>query len=280
MKRLFSTAAVSALVLALAACGSNDRAAQNATEANAADDGMNAMMADASNPFAQSEMQMNERMMAAVGTDAGDTWAKKIVPHHEGAIEMSEIVLQQNPTPDVAEMARMTIEKQRKDIEDIRKLFKDGAPNQRTADLYRQAMMDMHQKMMAATGADPSETYMRKMLEHHRGGVAMSDIALRNGVSGALREQVQKTRDDQQKDAEMVERMLQGQSHREAMQAAGAKSAEQAKAEPAPAEKAKPAAAPKPARTEPRPPSAAKPKAETKAPDPTCLPEHRAAGHC
>ena len=279
MKRLLSTAAVAGMAIALAACGSNEDATEN--QAPAGNEAA-AMAADPNNPFTQAETQMNERMMAAVGTDAGDSWAKKMVEHHQGAIDMSRIVLEQNPTPDVATMARETIEKQQKDIEDIRKLVKDGAPNQQSADLYRPAMMDMHQKMMAAKGADVSETFMRKMLEHHKGAVAMSDVALQNGVSGALRMQVQKTRDDNQKDAEMVEAMLGGKSHQEAMAASGAKSASQAKAEPAPADKARssPTAEPKVASKPAKPTSPPPPKTPPKAPEPTCLPEHRAAGHC
>ena len=276
MHRTILIAATSALALALGACGSGEESSNQA----AAND-MNAMAADASNPFADAEMQMNERMMAAVGSDVGDNWARKMIEHHQGAIAMAEIVLQQNPTPDVAEVARMTIEKQRKEIEDIRKLLKDGSPNQQSAELYRPAMMDMHQKMMAAKGADVSETFMRKMLEHHRGGVAMSDVALQNGVSGALRQQVQKTRDDQQKDAQMIEAMLAGQTHQQAMAASGAKSAEEAKAEPAPAEKATSTAAPKTnPKATPKPAATAEPKAPPKTPDTTCLPEHREAGHC
>ena len=276
MKRTMMTCTAIAMAMVLAGCGSSDEGGQN-NEASANAD-MNATAEDASNPFAQSETQMSERMMAAVGTDVGDNWAKKIIEHHQGAIDMSRIVLEQNPSADVAEMARQTIEKQQKDIEDIRKLTKDGAPNQQSAELYRPAMMDMHQKMMAAKGADASETFMRKMLEHHKGGVTMSDVALQNGVSGALREQVQKTRDDQQKDAKMVEAMLGGQSHQQAMAASGAKSAEQAKAEPAPADKAKAEPA---AKSAGKPTAAAAPNAASKpAATPTCLPEHRAAGHC
>lgn len=281
MKRRMMNGTAVAIALLLAACGSGNEATEN--EATGGED-LNAMAVDPNNPFAQSEMQMNERMMAAVGTDVGDTWARKIIEHHQGAIDMSRIVLEQNPSADVAMMARETIEKQQKDIADIRKLLKDGAPNQQSAELYRPAMTDMHQKMMAAKGADVSETFMRKMLEHHRGGVAMSDIPLQNGVSGALREQVQKTREDQQKDAEMIEAMLAGQSHQQAMAASGAKSAEQAKAEPAPADKAKAvsaakaSSAPKTAKAAPKvPPPAAAPPTQ---PAPTCSAEHRAAGHC
>ena len=41
-----------------------------------------------------------------------------------------------------------------------------------------QAEMDMHQKMMAAKQGDASEMWTRKMIEHHRGGIAMSRIVL------------------------------------------------------------------------------------------------------
>ena len=281
MRKTLLMSASTAMALLVAACGANEDAAQN----DAAGNDMNAMMADASNPFAQSEMQMNERMMAAVGTDVGDTWVRKMIEHHQGAIDMSEIVLQQNPSAGVAEMARMTIEKQGKEIEDLRKLVKQGSPNPQSAEPYRTAMTQMHDAMMAAKGTDISETFLRKMLEHHRGGVSLSDVALQNGVSGALRQQVQKTRDDQQKESEMVEAMLRGETMSHAMQESGVKSAEQAKAEPAPAERTRATAEPKsppkaPASQPKAAPAKTTPPAEPKASTPTCTPEHRAAGHC
>lgn len=282
MKKHFLAAAFASTAILLASCGSNDEGAQ-APAAGATDQ---AMTADPNNPFGEAEMAMNEKMMTAVGTDAGDSWAKKMIVHHQGAIDMSQIMLEQSPNPDVEKMTRDGIEKQQKDIEDIRKLTKDGAPDQKSADLYRPAMMDMHEKMMAAKGADASETFMRKMLEHHRGAVVMSDVALQNGVTGALRQQIQKTRDENQKEAEMVEAMLGGKSHAEAMAASGAKPAAQMKAEPAPADKPKAAetrptaAAAKPT-PKPKPTQAAGGSStSTPAATATCLPEHRAAGHC
>ena len=270
----------------LAACGSQ---ADNQVAAN--EPAMDANMAagnsmQMSGPFAEAEMRMDEQMMAAVGSDVGQNWLKKMIVHHQGAIDMSRIVLDQNPTADVAKMARETIAKQGKEIEDLQKLVQEGAPDQRSAELYRPAMMDMHQKMMAASGADVSQTYMRKMLEHHKGAVAMSDVALANGVTGTLRSQIQKTRADQQKEIAMVEAMLRGEPMQSAMQQSGAKTAAQAKAEPAPADtaKAEPKAQPK-ATTAARPAepkaSAAPPaKAEPAPAASTCAPEHRAAGHC
>lgn len=283
MTRISRNALAVALAGALAACGGG---AENDANQSAAGSEEANMAAEAFNPFADAEQRMSQAMMSEMGSDAGQNWAKKMIAHHQGAIDMSEIVLQQNPKPDVAKMAQGTIEKQRKDIEDIRKLVKEGAPDQRSAELYRPAMMDMHQKMQAATGADVSETYLRKMLEHHRGAVTMSDVALQNGVSGALREQVQKTRGENQKEAEMVEAMLRGETMQRAMEQSGTKSAEEAKAEPAPAEKAaaapkaEPKSTPTAAKAEPKPAPAAEPKPEANPAAPPCLPEHRAAGHC
>lgn len=208
----FTAIGLSALTLGLAACGSSEQPAQNdqaAVESGSMDADM--AMDESGGPFAEAESSMDQRMMAAMGSDAGQNWAKKMIEHHQGAINMSQVVLQQNPQADVAKMAREAIAKNQKDSADIRKLLNDGAADQASADLYRPAMMDMKQKMMAAAGADVSETFMRKMVAHHNGAVAMSDIALKNGVTGPLRAQVQKTRDKNKKDAQMTEAMLRGE---------------------------------------------------------------------
>ena len=193
---------------ALAACGSGRTTAGNDQMAWSTE--VNAGAEAGSDPFADAERTMNDKMMVAVGSDAGQTWALKMIEHHQGATDMSKIVLGQHPTADVAKMAREDIDKQTKDAGSIRKLLSGGAPDPKSAELYRPAMMDMQQAMMAAHGATASETYLRKMLAHHKGAVAMSDVALTHGVSGAMKAQVEKTKAENQKDAAMVEAMLSG----------------------------------------------------------------------
>lgn len=209
MKRYAQLGLCLLATVALAACGSgrntagNDQSTASSTEVNAgAEAGID--------PFADAERTMNDKMMAAVGSDAGQTWAVKMIEHHQGATDMSKIVLGQHPTADVATMAREDIDKQTKDAGSIRKLLSGGAPEPKSAELYRPAMMDMERAMMAAHGATASETYLRKMLAHHKGAVAMSDVALTHGVSGAMKAQVEKTKAENQKDAAMVEAMLSG----------------------------------------------------------------------
>lgn len=266
MKKTMILGAASALALMLTACGFNEEATQN----NAAANDMNAMMADPNNPFAQSEMAMDQAINAAVGMNAADTWVRKMIEHHKGAVAMSRIALAQRPSADAAMMAQQTIDKQTKEIVDLEKLVATGNPDAASGELYRAATMQMHEAMMSAKGADISETYLRKMLAHHQGAVAMSDVALANGATGAVRAQIEKTKADQQKEVAMVEAMLRGEPMTAPAPAASAPKA------PAPA--ATPAA-PKPAPAKPAPAKPA-PVPEPKAPESTCLPEHRAAGHC
>lgn len=216
MKSFAQTALALVLVASAAACGSQSQDT-NAAANNDSEVASTNTSEQQSNPFAESESKMSQAMMAAAGSDVGDNWAKKMIAHHQGAIDMSEAVLREDPKQDVAEMARMTIEKNRKDISDIQKLTKDGSPDQKSAELYRPSMMDMKQKMDSASGSDINELFMRKMLEHHKGAVAMSDVALQNGVSGAMQSQVQKTRSENDKDAKMTEAMLRGEPMKQSM---------------------------------------------------------------
>lgn len=210
-------------VATLGACGdrSSDQAANDTFDMNDVtvdamnvpnQMAMNAADVDQANLFQPAMMKMNEQMMAAVGTDAGDSWVRKMIAHHQGAIDMSQIVLQHDPTPAVAKVANDTIAKQSKEIAELQKLVKDGPPNQQSAELYKPAMMDMEKAMESANGANISETYLRKMLAHHDGAIGMSAVALQAGVTGAVRDKVAKTKESQAKEARMITDMLAGKA--------------------------------------------------------------------
>lgn len=249
MNRLSQLSAL-ALLASLTACGSPEQPAEEpAASAEMEMDG----------PYAASMMEMIEAMEAAAGVDAADTWVRRMIAHHEGAIDMSRIVLGLDPSEDVARMARSTIERQGAEIEELRGMVREGAANPASAELYEQANREMHESMMAASGATPSETYLRKMIEHHRGAVAMSDIALANGAQGAVRAQIVETRAEQQAEIEMVEAMLSGEPMPMPGAAASRPTARStaAAAQPRPRSNERPAPAPQPTPTPS--PSAAEP---------------------
>ena len=208
--RKFSTAAVAGLALVLAGCGQGETANNTAaTTDTRADADMNSMMNASGNPFTQSEMAMQHGMMAAVGADVSDTWAKMMIEHHKGAIAMSETVLKNNPSSAVRTMAQDVIAKQGKEVDELTKLLRVGAaPDPASAQPYQQAMMKMHEAMTAAKGSDVSDTYLHKMLEHHRGAVAMSEVVLGQTKDARIRAAAEQIRVDQSKEIAMVEAML------------------------------------------------------------------------
>ena len=260
MKKVFNGLGALALVAALSACSDTVEPANNVV----AND-MNMTMADPANPFAQSEMTMDQAMTAAVGVTPADSWVRKMIEHHKGAVDMSRIVLTQDPTADVAKMARMTIDMQGQEITDLERLVATGKPNPASAELYRPAAMQMHTAMTAASGANGSETYLRKMLAHHQGAVTMSDVALANGATGAIRARIEKTRESQQREVALVEAMLRGEPMAAAPATPASPPAASATTPSAP--RASAATSP-PARPDSAKPAPAKPKPAQPAADP------------
>lgn len=125
MHRTMLVGSASALALIVSACGSGEEATPNET---VAENDINMVVADPNNPFAQAEMQMNERMTAAVGADPSETWIRKMIEHHRGAVAMADIVLAQNPTPKVRAEAEETRTEQLKEIGELETMLTDDAP--------------------------------------------------------------------------------------------------------------------------------------------------------
>lgn len=196
--------ATTALALLVASCGSGSDTAPVPTASSS-----EAAMAD-TGPFAAAEMAMNDNMMTAIGANVSDTWVVQMIEHHRGAIAMSKIVLEQNPTSDARAMAEQTIAKQSKEIDELTRLLSKSAADPASLEPYRSAGMAMHEAMMSAKGANVSETYLRKMLAHHRGAIALSDVVIAQGTDSRVRAAAQKTRADQAKEAAMIEAMLAG----------------------------------------------------------------------
>ena len=286
---ILAAASVLAVVSACSGGGTENQAAAT-NEQMPAEHNMAGMATDPNNPYAQAEMQMHERMMAATGANASETWVKKMIEHHRGALEMSNVLIGLGGEEPVLAMARKTVADQGKEIQELERMLQAGGIGAGTggdANPYKQSDQTMYERMMAAKGANPSETWIRKMIEHHRGAVDMSNILIAQGGDPKVLEKARMTASKQQKEIEHLEQMLAGKAMTGTTPApagpaaasnpspAPKTKAEAPKSAPKEAAKAAPKAAPK---AEPK----AAPKAEPKAPaaTPTCLPEHRAMGHC
>jgi len=285
LKHMRSALAVSLLAVTAACGGGSPTNNQSASSMNMPEPMGNGAQAMPSGPFSQAEMQMHERMMAATGANASETWVRKMIEHHRGAVEMSQVLINGGGDPGFVEMARTGAQKQQREIGELEQMLAGGITGgSGEANPYRPVEQSMNQQMMAATGANLSETWARKMIAHHQGAVDMSDVLIRQGGNPQVVAMARRTAEDQRREIAHLEAMLRG----EAMPAAGAPAAHAsgnsrdkagpAARQPSPEPKATPT--PRPAerdRATPRPEPRPAPPAT---PTSTCAPEHRAAGHC
>ena len=64
--------------------------------------------------------KMNKAMMKAMmDRDPGRSWLKQMAAHHQGAIDMSEIVLHEDNDPQVLRLARKTMQENRRALKEL-----------------------------------------------------------------------------------------------------------------------------------------------------------------
>ncbi|MBA3049643.1 MAG: DUF305 domain-containing protein [Brevundimonas sp.] len=167
-------------------------------------------MAMAQTPFSAAETKMHEAMMAATGADAGETWARKMIPHHQGALDMSQSVLRDTQDAHIRRMAQKTVEMQTSDIAELRRWLETrvGAAAGVAApggggggeSPFAPAEAKMKDAMMAATGTNTDRMWTSKMIAHHQGALDMSQVVLRESQDADIRRMAQKTIDMQTAD--------------------------------------------------------------------------------
>ena len=77
---------------------------------------MSMMKPTPANPYPPAEMDMHKKMMSAIGANATETWVRKMVEHHRGAIAMSRIVLRDTRDAKVRAMATKAIAEQTREV--------------------------------------------------------------------------------------------------------------------------------------------------------------------
>lgn len=161
--------------------------------------------------FAAAETKMHEAMMAAHGADVSETWARKMVPHHQGALDMSEIVVREGRDADIRRMAQKAIEMQTQDIAELRRWLDrraSGAVGLPPQGPFEPVEARMKEAMATVSGSDADHVWARKMIAHHQGALDMTRIALEDPEDAEIRRMAQKTIDMQTRDIRDLEAWL------------------------------------------------------------------------
>lgn len=168
--RIAATAALAlAAVLALAACGTS--AGAGSQHGDGMDHGRGS---SASADF----------------TDADVMFAHMMIPHHEQAIEMSDMLLaKEGIDENVVTLAEDIKAAQQPEIEQMRGWLEDWDANLPDAGGRDHSSGMMGEGDMAAldaaTGADASRLYLEQMIAHHEGAIDMAQDEVDNGRNPA-----------------------------------------------------------------------------------------------
>ncbi|GJF12010.1 DUF305 domain-containing protein [Mycolicibacterium cyprinidarum] len=160
---------------------------------------------------------------AGAHNDADTSFARDMIPHHEQAIVMSDIILaKQGIDPRVVELANQIKSAQGPEIDTMRGWLVEWgspsmAPGHEGHDMVGDASSHEEMGMMSeqdleqlrqAQGPDASRLFLTGMIEHHDGAVKMAQTEIDTGRSDPAIHLAHKMIEDQQREIEAMKQIL------------------------------------------------------------------------
>ena len=201
-RHLTSAALALAGALVLTACGSGNDTATS--DSGSRTGGMD---------HSGSSMPSAGASVSAKGNDADVAFLTGMKPHHEQAVEMSDMVLAADPPAPVAELAEQVKAAQAPEIEQMDQMLADLGADADSGDHSaggHGGMMssgDMEQ-LMDATGTDAARIYLEGMIEHHRGAIDAAETEVVDGKYPPAVELAEKIAKDQAAEIPTMEGLL------------------------------------------------------------------------
>ncbi|BBL80475.1 hypothetical protein RxyAA322_23290 [Rubrobacter xylanophilus] len=133
------------------------------------------------------EMRMMDDALADLESSEGKefevAYVNQMVPHHQGALEMAQAVVDRASDRRVRDAAARIIEDQRREIEELTEFLREKYGREVQPD--RRMAMDpsMIQRMNDVDPATAEKMFLLGMREHHEVAIRMGEIALRKAQS-------------------------------------------------------------------------------------------------
>ena len=155
---------------------------------------------------------------AADHNNADVEFAQGMIPHHEQAIEMAELGLEQAESAEVKDLAQRIKDAQAPEIAEMKGWLEswdepvepEGGMSgmDHGADSGMMSDTDM-EKLEGAEGAEFDELFLAGMIEHHEGAVTMAEAEVENGQYEPAKELAQKIIDAQEAEIEEMKKLQQ-----------------------------------------------------------------------
>jgi uncharacterized protein (DUF305 family) len=157
-------------------------------------------------------------LLAACGSPATHNsadvaFAQGMVPHHEQALEMSELVTTRTENPHVIDLAARIARAQKPEIDRMNGWLKDWNAPVKASSHSSHGHSDTHGVVELGNLADLDDTefdrqWLSLMIQHHRGAVEMAQKHLSAGTDPSARELARDVIATQQKEIAEMESLL------------------------------------------------------------------------
>ena len=181
-----------------------------------------AMAMDTQNapPHTQAYLAMMNKMgdeMSKAGNlaDADTAFAKGMIPHHIGAVEMAKVQLEYGKDETMRKLAQAIIDGQQAEI-DLMNGWLNGkdttTQNANAPHAKAYALDNSHSEMMTAIyETDPDVAFAKAMIPHHKGAVNMAKVQLEYGKDKAMQDLAKQIINAQEPEIKLMEDWLKGQ---------------------------------------------------------------------
>jgi uncharacterized protein (DUF305 family) len=146
---------------------------------------------EASKAFAMVNTKMHKDMMVALSGNADVDFARGMIPHHQGAIDMADIILKYGKDAEIKKLATAILASQKTEIAQMNSWLQKNSAVGATSEGAKKAYADVNSRMhgdMAITFSNNADIdFMKGMIPHHEGAVAMAKVLLQYGKDSELR---------------------------------------------------------------------------------------------
>ncbi len=164
--------------------------------------------------FSEAMDKMHRGMNITYTGDTDLDFVNGMIPHHQGAVDMAKVELKFGKDPKIMEFAKWIVFGQGEEI-GLMTTWAAGrnnaaAPKKETEEVgaYKVAMATMHCDMMIDYTGDADLDFVRGMIPHHQGAVAMAAIELRSGSNQEIHKLASNIFNSQQQEIAMMKEWL------------------------------------------------------------------------
>jgi uncharacterized protein (DUF305 family) len=153
--------------------------------------------------------------------DADVVFVSGMIPHHEQAVEMAEMLLDAQPRAEITTLAEQIRAEQQPEIDLLNAMLADFGVDADSSGGHAGhgggGDMPMHAGMMTgaqmeqldqAQGVEAERMFLQMMIEHHRGAIEAAETELADGVHQPARELAEAIKSSQATEIEQMDQLL------------------------------------------------------------------------